>query len=84
MDPFFKDPNGKICQYTEMKDRSIYTMPYYSEADKQNINIEARKYLLGSNEELTKVRALLKPLKRIPVQVVNFSFILFNYFNCLN
>ena len=67
--PYFKDPNGDIKDYGETVGTIDYSVPYYSTDQKESISEEARKFILGSNDDLSRVRRMLKPLNRVPVQV---------------
>ena len=37
MDPVYKDPLGRICEYTEMKKKTIYKQPFYRENMRERI-----------------------------------------------
>ena len=69
MNPFFKDPNGKICEYDEMKDRGIYRVPYYTEEEEHQVDVEARKYMFCSNTDYQQVRKMSQGMKRGLVKV---------------
>ena len=73
MNPFYKDPNGKICTYTEMKQRSIYHEPFYMNEDKCHIGEEGRKYMMPSDKLWTKASKTLTSLDHVAVQVIIFS-----------
>ena len=73
MNPFYKDPNGKICTYTEMKQRSVYHEPFYTNEDKRHIGEEGRKYMMPSDRLWTKASKTLTSLDRVAVQVMIFS-----------
>ena len=73
MNPFYKDPNGKICTYTEMKQRSIYHKPFYMNEDKRHVGEEGRKYMMLSDKLWTKSCKILTSLDRVAVQVIIFS-----------
>ena len=67
--PYYKDPNGEIKDYGETVGTIDYSVLYYSTDQKEMISEEARKFILGSNDDLSHVRRMLKPLNRVPVQV---------------
>lgn len=69
MNPFFKDPNGLICDYKVMKKKAVYKQPFYSEGDKNKVSDEGRKLLLRTNADLSDIRRLLKSYHRTAVQV---------------
>ena len=73
MNPFYKDPNGKICTYTEMKQRSVYHEPFYTNEDKRHVGEEGRKYMMPSDKLWTKSCKILTSLDRVAVQVIIFS-----------
>ena len=54
MNPFYKDPNGRICTYTEMKRHSVYYEPFYLNEDKHHVGEEGRKYMMPSDRLWTK------------------------------
>ena len=73
MNPFYKDPNGKICMYTEMKRRSVYHEPFYSNEDKRHVGEEGRKYMMPSDRIWNKASKTLTSLDRVAVQVMIIS-----------
>ena len=73
MNPFYEDPNGKICMYTEMKQRSVYHEPFYTNEDKRHIGEEGRKYMMPSDRLWTKASKTLTSLDCVAVQVMIFS-----------
>ena len=74
MNPMFKDPNGKICIYDEMKKNALYHEPIYSYEDKKKVCEEARKYVMRSDTDWGKVQRLVGGMNRTSVQVKTFSF----------
>ena len=79
MNLVYKDPHGKICVYTEMKKATVYHTPYYSSEDQNSICQEARKYVIRSDVDWTKISTLVRNYGRSPVQVTYLWNIL-----CLN
>ena len=69
MNPFYKDPNGKLCTYTWMKKRAVYHLPFYTNEDRATIGEEARKFVMPSDKLWQKTNRILKVLGRTPVQV---------------
>ena len=69
MNPVYKDPHGKICIYNEMKKTAVYHAPYYSSEDQNSISAEARKYIMRSDADWTKISTLVRNYGRSPVQV---------------
>ena len=69
MNPFYKDPNGKLCTYTLMKKRAVYHLPFYTNEDRATIGEEARKFVMPSDKLWQKTNRILKVLGRTPVQV---------------
>ena len=69
MNPIYKDPHRKICIYTEMKKAAVYNSPYYSGDDQQCICQEARKFVMRSDGDRTKISTLVRNYGRSPVQV---------------
>ena len=69
MNPVYKDPHGKICIYNEMKKTAVYHAPYYSSDDQNSISAEARKYIMRSDADWTKISTLVRNYGRSPVQV---------------
>lgn len=69
MNPFYKDPNGKLCVYTEMKKTAVYHTPFYSPEDRSKVGDEARKFVMYSNEDWLKIDKKVKNMGRTPVQV---------------
>ena len=59
MNPVYKDPHGKICIYNEMKKTAVYHAPYYSSEDQKSISAEARKYIMRSDADWTKISTLV-------------------------
>ena len=72
MNPFFKDPAGKICNYTEMKKRAVYHTPFYNDADRNSVGEEARKFIMYSNADWQKTDKYVRNLGQTPVQVKIF------------
>ena len=60
MDPFYKDPNGVIFDYEERS--TVYSKPFYSEAMKDSIDVEGRKYMFGSNADWQACKQQLQAL----------------------
>ena len=73
MNPMFKDPNGKICSYNEMKKNAMYHEPIYSFEDKKKVCEEARKYVMRSDTDWGKVQRLVGGMNRTSVQVKYFN-----------
>ena len=73
MNPFYKDPNGRICTFTEMKRRSVYHEPFYSNEDKRHVGEEGRKYMMPSDRIWNKASKTLTSLDRVAVQVMIIS-----------
>ena len=73
MNPFFKDAEGKISNYTEMKKNALYAEPIYSPQDVNRICDEARKFIMTSDNEWSKVQNNIQKMGRTPVQVPIFS-----------
>ena len=69
MNPFFKDAEGKISKYTEMKKNALYVEPIYTPEDRNLICDEARKFVMSSDNEWSKVQNNLQRMGRTPVQV---------------
>ena len=69
MNPFYKDPNGKLCTYTSMKKHAVYHLPFYTNEDRAMIGEEARKFVMPSDKLWQKTNRILKVLGRTPVQV---------------
>ena len=69
MNPVYKDPHGSICIYTEMKKTAVYHPPYYSSEDQNSICQEARKFVMRSDADWTKISTLVRNYGRSPVQV---------------
>ena len=69
MNPFFKDPNGKIMTYTEVKKRAVYHRPFYTREDTERIGDEARKFVMYSETDWTKADKLVRNMGRVSVQV---------------
>ena len=72
MDPFYKDPFGCICQYTEMKKRIIYKEPFYKEHDKDKIDAEGRNCFLMSNDDYKIVKKAASKFKQNSRSCKNF------------
>ena len=69
MDPFFKSPSGRICNYAEMKPRADYSEPFYTREDEKKVDAEPRKFLFASNEDFRKMRRELQAYERVLEQV---------------
>ena len=69
MNPYYRDPNGKLCEYSYMKKRAVYHHPFYDPADKKVVSEEARKFIMPSNRMWSKARKNVENLGRTPVQV---------------
>ena len=69
MNPFYKDPNGKLCTYTSMKKCAVYHQPFYTEEDRSSIGDEARKFIMPSDKLWQKMNKIIKNMGRTPVQV---------------
>ena len=69
MNPVYKDPHGKICISTEMKKTAVYHAPYYSSEDQNSVCQEARKFVMRSDADWTKISTLVRNYGRSPVQV---------------
>ena len=76
MDPFYKDPFGHICQYTEMKKRIIYKEPFYKEHHKDKIDAEGRKCFLTSNDDYKIMKRQLQILNRTVAAVRIFNLLI--------
>ena len=63
-----KDPDGKICVYTEMKKTAVYHAPYYSSEDQQCICQEVRKFVMRSDGDWIKTSTLVRNYGSSPVQ----------------
>ena len=74
MDWFFKAEGGAICEYDEIRPRSLYRKPFYREDQKDIVDIEARKFLFYNNQDWASVKCTMQGLKRSPVQVSSISF----------
>lgn len=72
MDGFFKAEGGTICEYDEMKPRSLYRSPFYKENEKDLVDVEARRYLFWSNDDYKNVKRILQGLQRtlVPVSIM--------------
>ena len=81
LDPVFKDPRGRICQYTDMKQKVVYGRPYYDEEANRRLNIEAKKFLFRSNSDWNNVKKIITDINRLPVSV---SFNKYMYKLCIN
>ena len=69
MNPFYKDPNGKLCTYTSMKKCAVYHQAFYMAEDRSSIGDEARKFIMPSDKLWQKMNKILKNMGRTPVQV---------------
>ena len=69
MNPYYCDPNGKLCVYTSMKKRAVYHQPIYNPEDKTHVSEEARKFIMPSNRLWSKARKNVENMGRTPVQV---------------
>ena len=69
MNPFYKDPLGRLMNYDEMKPNALYGQPYYSGDEGHKVDEEARKYIFRTNNDLSKVRRCLQKYGRSLVQV---------------
>ena len=67
MDGFFKAENGEICEYDEIRPRSLYRKPFYREDQKDLMDMEARKFLFYDNQDWASVKHTMQGLKRSPV-----------------
>ena len=76
MDGFFKAENGEICEYDEIRPRSLYRKPFYREDQKDLVDMEARKFLFYDNQDWASVKHTMQGLKRSPVQVSSINFFL--------
>ena len=69
MNPYYRNPNGKLCVYTSMKKRAVYHQPFYNPEDKKQVSEEARKFIMPSNRMWSKARKNVENMGRTPVQV---------------
>ena len=69
MNPYYKDPKGKLCVYTTMKKRAVYHHLYYNPDDKKVVSEESRKFIMPSDKMWSKARKLVDNMGRTPVQV---------------
>ena len=73
MNPYYKDPNGKLYEYSMMKKRAVYHHPFYNSNDEKVVSEEARKCIMPSDKMWSKARKLVDNMGRTPVQVkINF------------
>ena len=75
MDGIFKAEGGEICEYDEIRPRSLYRKPFYREDQKYLVDVEARKFLFYDNQDWASVKRTMQGWKRTPVQVSSISFI---------
>ena len=69
LDPVFKDPKGRICNYTEMKKKFMYTEPFYDDSAHQQLDIDAKKFLFSSQADWNNVKRQLQSIDRVGVRV---------------
>ena len=70
MDGFFKAENGEICEYDEIRPRSLYRKPFYREDQKDLVDMEARKFLFYDNQDWASVKVVpeVENLVLVPTQ----------------
>ena len=69
MNPFFKHAEGEIAEYSEMKKNMLYKEPIYSSEDRACIGDKARKFVMYSDTDWSKLQKLIGNLGRTPIQV---------------
>ena len=69
LDPVFKDPKGRICNYTEMKKKFVYAEPFYDDSAHQRLDVDAKKFLFSSQADWNNVKRQLQSIDRVGVRV---------------
>ena len=69
MNPFFKHVEGEIAEYSEMKKNTLYKEPIYSSEDQACIGDEARKFVMYSYTDWSKVQKSIGNLGRTSVPI---------------
>ena len=67
----YRAPEGKICEYDEVKECALYRKLFYKEVDKNYVDEEACRYLFKSTEDWNSVKKTLQSMKRtlVPVSI---------------
>ena len=69
METFFKSQTGKLVQYNEVRQRSVYSQPFYTTEVSNRIDKEARKFFMSSDTDYRKVKRIVEGLNRVMVPV---------------
>ena len=56
LDPVFKDPKDRICNYKEMKKKFVYAEPFIDDSAHQRLDVDARKLLFSSQADWNMVK----------------------------